>query len=574
MRVRVGRLGTAYGPMERATGSRTNLSGVQQVIRLAETLDRPVRVAGAEIARDFVHVDDVAEAFYQLAVVPEARHVIYNVGAGRSDPLSVALDALADVAPGFRLGARGRRRPERRRAPRARPSAGGDGPRSPRGRHAMALGDRAGRGREGDVDVASRAPRLDPRRRVAFDARPAARARRGTHRYRTGTSSGARRSPGEAKMIRRTAIRSLAAAWLAACCLGLVAVAQAQDAPRTLTIGMKELPLNFDYGYDWSEAGVWVQSNIGDCLIWRDRTTAEYVPWLASDYTKIDDLVWRITIRPDIAFTNGEVVRRGGGQVLVRPHPRRRQDAAAPPVELHRPGRDRRSPDDRRDHGGARAGLRQQDGGDRLPGGAARLHGRGGSGGLRPGADRHGRLHLRRVGARRPRGARGEPELLPRRPGDRPAGVPRLPGRLDPHRRAADRSGRPHPLAATAGLGPHRGGRQRRRVVPEQLRHAPRAARRPVVDLPRVGRPDQGPARAPGDLVRHRPGADPRRHPGPWVPLADARDPADARRQRGPVRRERHLRSRAGARAAGGGRLRRRAGDRAVLDHVPACSAR
>ena len=102
MRVRVGRLGTAYGPMERTTGSRTNLSGVQQVIRLAETLDRPVRVAGAEIARDFVHVDDVAEAFYQLTVVPEARHVIYNVGAGRSDPLAVALDALADVAPGFR----------------------------------------------------------------------------------------------------------------------------------------------------------------------------------------------------------------------------------------------------------------------------------------------------------------------------------------------------------------------------------------------------------------------------------------------------------------------------------------
>lgn len=102
MRVRVGRLGTAYGPMERTTGSRTNLSGVQQVIRLAETLDRPVRVAGAEIARDFVHVDDVAEAFYQLTIVPEARHVVYNVGAARSTPLSVALDALVDVAPGFR----------------------------------------------------------------------------------------------------------------------------------------------------------------------------------------------------------------------------------------------------------------------------------------------------------------------------------------------------------------------------------------------------------------------------------------------------------------------------------------
>jgi UDP-glucuronate 4-epimerase len=102
MRVRVGRLGTAYGPMERATGSRTNLSGVQQAILLAETLERPLRVAGADIARDFVHIDDVAEAFYQLAVVPEAHHLIYNVGAARSAPLSVALDALAAVVPGFR----------------------------------------------------------------------------------------------------------------------------------------------------------------------------------------------------------------------------------------------------------------------------------------------------------------------------------------------------------------------------------------------------------------------------------------------------------------------------------------
>lgn len=98
---------------------------------------------------------------------------------------------------------------------------------------------------------------------------------------------------------------------LAASCvvfLSICGVSWAQQAAaQTLTIGMKELPLNFDYGYDWSEAGVWVQSNIGDCLIWRDRATAGYVPWLASDYTKIDDLVWRITIRPDITFTNGEV---------------------------------------------------------------------------------------------------------------------------------------------------------------------------------------------------------------------------------------------------------------------------
>lgn len=101
MRVRVGRLGTAYGSMERATGSRANLSAVQQAIHLAEVLDRPLRVSGASIARDFVHIDDVAEGFYQLAAAPKTRHVIYNVGAASSVPLEVALDALCEVAVGF-----------------------------------------------------------------------------------------------------------------------------------------------------------------------------------------------------------------------------------------------------------------------------------------------------------------------------------------------------------------------------------------------------------------------------------------------------------------------------------------
>src|SRR5690606_37919880 len=110
----------------------------------------------------------------------------------------------------------------------------------------------------------------------------------------------------EERMTSARKLRSLVASSLALIALCSVGWAQESDA-QTLTIGMKELPLNFDYGYDWSEAGVWVQSNIGDCLIWRDRETAGYVPWLASDYTKIDDLVWRITIRPDIHFTNGEV---------------------------------------------------------------------------------------------------------------------------------------------------------------------------------------------------------------------------------------------------------------------------
>jgi UDP-glucuronate 4-epimerase len=104
LRVRVGRLGTAYGPMERASGSRSNLSAVQQIVRSAADAGpaaAPLRVAGAEIARDFVHIDDVAEAFWQLAVVPDLPELLYNVGAPVSEPLSVALDVVAAELPGF-----------------------------------------------------------------------------------------------------------------------------------------------------------------------------------------------------------------------------------------------------------------------------------------------------------------------------------------------------------------------------------------------------------------------------------------------------------------------------------------
>ncbi|MDA0700640.1 MAG: NAD-dependent epimerase/dehydratase family protein, partial [bacterium] len=52
LRVRVGRLGTAYGPLERASGSRSNLSAVQQIVRAAAdaagagSSGAPLRAAG------------------------------------------------------------------------------------------------------------------------------------------------------------------------------------------------------------------------------------------------------------------------------------------------------------------------------------------------------------------------------------------------------------------------------------------------------------------------------------------------------------------------------------------------
>ena len=81
---------------------------------------------------------------------------------------------------------------------------------------------------------------------------------------------------------------------------------QPAAAKKRIVVGMKELISSFDYPYDWNIASTWVQSNIGDCLIWRDRKTAEFVPWLAESYQSLNDKTWRIKIKPNIKFTNGE----------------------------------------------------------------------------------------------------------------------------------------------------------------------------------------------------------------------------------------------------------------------------
>ena len=83
-------------------------------------------------------------------------------------------------------------------------------------------------------------------------------------------------------------------------------LSHAQEEPEHLTVALRELLSSFDYIYDWSLAGVWIQSNVGDCLIWRDRTTADYVPWLAQSWENLDDTTWRITLKQGISFHNGE----------------------------------------------------------------------------------------------------------------------------------------------------------------------------------------------------------------------------------------------------------------------------
>jgi UDP-glucuronate 4-epimerase len=96
----VGRLGTAYGPMERPTGSRDKMSAVYQVVHAA-LAKQPIAVAGADIARDFCHIDDVCAAYTELLFGRTQHHAVYNVGSPTAFPLRDALTALSEEVPGF-----------------------------------------------------------------------------------------------------------------------------------------------------------------------------------------------------------------------------------------------------------------------------------------------------------------------------------------------------------------------------------------------------------------------------------------------------------------------------------------
>lgn len=79
-----------------------------------------------------------------------------------------------------------------------------------------------------------------------------------------------------------------------------------EEGEITLTIGMNELVTSLDPPTDWAIAATWIHMNMFDCLIWRNRETAEFEPWLAESYENIDETTWRLKLREGVTFHNGE----------------------------------------------------------------------------------------------------------------------------------------------------------------------------------------------------------------------------------------------------------------------------
>ncbi len=82
--------------------------------------------------------------------------------------------------------------------------------------------------------------------------------------------------------------------------------APAAEGGKTATIGMVELVTSLDPPTDWAIAATWIHMNIFDCLVWRDRATAEFTPWLAESYENTNSTTWRFKLRQGVTFHNGE----------------------------------------------------------------------------------------------------------------------------------------------------------------------------------------------------------------------------------------------------------------------------
>ena len=95
-----GRLGTAYGPMERPTGSRHVMSPLYRLVAAARA-GREVSIYGADRLRDACYVADVADAFARLTLADTPLHAVYNVSSGSAFPLGEIAATLQELVPGW-----------------------------------------------------------------------------------------------------------------------------------------------------------------------------------------------------------------------------------------------------------------------------------------------------------------------------------------------------------------------------------------------------------------------------------------------------------------------------------------
>lgn len=99
--VRAVRLGPVYGPFERSSASRPNVSAVCLAAHLA-LAGEPLRCNAPHARQDWIHGDDAARAVGSLLTTPLLRHDVYNL-AGPSVRMDRLFAVIGDAIPHTRV---------------------------------------------------------------------------------------------------------------------------------------------------------------------------------------------------------------------------------------------------------------------------------------------------------------------------------------------------------------------------------------------------------------------------------------------------------------------------------------
>ena len=96
------RLSQPYGPMERLSPDRAALSPIAEWITAAQE-GRFLTTPSLDITKDWIYVDDVAEAFARLVEARELRHTMYNLGLGESISVRRVMDNIRLAWPAIEV---------------------------------------------------------------------------------------------------------------------------------------------------------------------------------------------------------------------------------------------------------------------------------------------------------------------------------------------------------------------------------------------------------------------------------------------------------------------------------------
>lgn len=95
-----GRVCATYGPMERPTNSRQNMSAIYLMAEAAFT-GKTLRVKGLEVQKNWTYIDDIARAFVALIGIEKLSYSTYNISNGCAYSLQEVLDVFTQVEPRF-----------------------------------------------------------------------------------------------------------------------------------------------------------------------------------------------------------------------------------------------------------------------------------------------------------------------------------------------------------------------------------------------------------------------------------------------------------------------------------------